>query len=247
MTPLLYLDDGNDERHSMAAALLAAGADVNAASTRTFLHPWRGSWNERPSGTTFLHMHVEARCARRCTGVPDCVQLALRAGANPSAVDGLQRTPLDLASGACTIQALITAQQQQQQLRRQQQQQQQLRRQQQQQQSAVRPPPPPVWADADFPPLPASRPPPAHHPPAAAPQDHHPSAPAPAPSRPAAFHERGGPKFECRICMEEVAELVALVPCGHRVMCAACAQGALSSGSCPICRTPTTAVMRIFD
>lgn len=112
----------------MAAALLAAGADINAASMQPFTHPWQCWYGEHPAGTTFLHMHAE--CCSRHNGVPACIQLALRAGACVSAVDGDGKTPLDIVAEAAeaaaaypptwsspgppgTLQALITAQQQQ--------------------------------------------------------------------------------------------------------------------------------------
>lgn len=95
VTPLLYLDTENDEKHSMAAGLLAAGADVNAASTQPFTSTWPPGRKPHPCGTTFLHQHL--RCARWTDGMPDCVQRALRAGANVGAVDGLGRTQIGRA------------------------------------------------------------------------------------------------------------------------------------------------------
>jgi serine/threonine protein kinase len=53
---------------------------------------------------------------------------------------------------------------------------------------------------------------------------------------------------ECCICLraEELGKLLALVPCGHRCVCAACS--ALVVGhSCPVCRTEARQAIRVFD
>ena len=48
------------------------------------------------------------------------------------------------------------------------------------------------------------------------------------------------------------AELVALVPCGHRCMCEECWRARLlprepAARLCPICHTPASTAMRVFD
>jgi serine/threonine protein kinase len=53
---------------------------------------------------------------------------------------------------------------------------------------------------------------------------------------------------ECCICLqpEEVGKLLALVPCGHRCVCAGCS--ALVVGhTCPVCRTEARQAIRVFD
>ncbi len=53
---------------------------------------------------------------------------------------------------------------------------------------------------------------------------------------------------ECCICLkaEEVSKLLALVPCGHRCVCAECS--ALVVGrTCPVCRTEARQAIRVFD
>ncbi len=53
---------------------------------------------------------------------------------------------------------------------------------------------------------------------------------------------------ECCICLkaEEVGKLLALVPCGHRCVCADCS--ALVVGhTCPVCRTQARQAIRVFD
>jgi len=53
---------------------------------------------------------------------------------------------------------------------------------------------------------------------------------------------------ECCICLkaEEVGKLLALVPCGHRCVCAQCS--ALVVGrTCPVCRTEARQAIRVFD
>ena len=53
---------------------------------------------------------------------------------------------------------------------------------------------------------------------------------------------------ECCICLkaEEVGKLLALVPCGHRCVCADCS--ALVVGHfCPVCRTEARQAIRVFD
>ncbi len=53
---------------------------------------------------------------------------------------------------------------------------------------------------------------------------------------------------ECCVCLraEEVGKLLALVPCGHRCVCADCS--ALVVGhACPVCRTEARQAIRVFD
>jgi hypothetical protein len=56
---------------------------------------------------------------------------------------------------------------------------------------------------------------------------------------------------ECCICLkaEEVSKLLALVPCGHRCVCAECSApvSALVVGrTCPVCRTEARQAIRVF-
>ena len=48
----------------------------------------------------------------------------------------------------------------------------------------------------------------------------------------------------CVVCME-AKRCVAVVPCGHRVLCEACSQRAMTL--CPMCRVPVTSLLKIFD
>lgn len=52
----------------------------------------------------------------------------------------------------------------------------------------------------------------------------------------------------CCICHEGKSrhELFALVPCGHRCVCAECAP-LMVQKSCPVCRIVTVMAMRVFD
>ena len=53
---------------------------------------------------------------------------------------------------------------------------------------------------------------------------------------------------ECCICLktEKLGQLLALVPCGHRCVCADCS--ALVVGrTCPVCRTQAREAIRVFD
>jgi uncharacterized coiled-coil protein SlyX len=52
----------------------------------------------------------------------------------------------------------------------------------------------------------------------------------------------------CCICHESKSrhELFALVPCGHRCVCAGCAS-LMMHKPCPVCRTATIMAMRVFD
>ncbi len=53
---------------------------------------------------------------------------------------------------------------------------------------------------------------------------------------------------ECCICLktEQLGKLLALVPCGHRCVCADCS--ALVVGrTCPVCRTQAREAIRVFD
>jgi hypothetical protein len=53
---------------------------------------------------------------------------------------------------------------------------------------------------------------------------------------------------ECCMCLkaEDVGKLLALVPCGHRCVCADCS--ALVVGhTCPVCRTEARQAIRVFD
>ena len=61
----------------------------------------------------------------------------------------------------------------------------------------------------------------------------------------------GSPKRamgECCICLERTAKdrLLALVPCGHKCVCAGCADR-LVRKPCPICRKKVREVLRVYD
>ena len=53
---------------------------------------------------------------------------------------------------------------------------------------------------------------------------------------------------ECCICLkaEEVGKLLALVPCGHRCVCADCSTLVVGH-TCPVCRTEARQAIRVFD
>ena len=50
---------------------------------------------------------------------------------------------------------------------------------------------------------------------------------------------------ECVVCLER-KPVMALVPCGHRVLCESCHVD-LQTRQCPICMTPVESVLKIFD
>ena len=66
------------------------------------------------------------------------------------------------------------------------------------------------------------------------PESAEPKPPEPASTEPAAT--------ECAICLDDDAEY-AVVPCGHRCLCANCSE---TVSQCPVCRTQMTAVLRVF-
>jgi len=53
---------------------------------------------------------------------------------------------------------------------------------------------------------------------------------------------------DCCICMERmpIQRLLAIVPCGHRCVCAEDAHHVVGK-ACPVCRTPATEAIRVFD
>ena len=63
--------------------------------------------------------------------------------------------------------------------------------------------------------------------------------PEPEPPRPASTNPITA---ECAICLDDNAEY-AVVPCGHRCLCASCIK---SVSDCPVCRGAMTAVLRVF-
>ena len=63
--------------------------------------------------------------------------------------------------------------------------------------------------------------------------------PEPEPPRPASTDPA---TTDCAVCLDGNAEY-AVVPCGHRCLCASCIK-ALSE--CPVCRGAMTAVLRVF-
>ena len=50
---------------------------------------------------------------------------------------------------------------------------------------------------------------------------------------------------QCAICLD-AESTHALVPCGHRCVCAVCAERALRSGQCPLCREPCDTALRVY-
>ncbi len=56
---------------------------------------------------------------------------------------------------------------------------------------------------------------------------------------------------ECCICFGELpaADVVALVPCGHRCVCEPCAAALLRSNKrlCPYCEVPAASWLRVYD
>ena len=68
----------------------------------------------------------------------------------------------------------------------------------------------------------------------AVPESAEPEPPEPASTEPAAT--------ECAICFDDDAEF-AVIPCGHRCLCASCIKAV---SDCPVCRGAMTAVLRVF-
>ena len=66
------------------------------------------------------------------------------------------------------------------------------------------------------------------------PESAEPEPPKPASTEPATA--------ECAICLDDDAEY-AVVPCGHRCLCASCIKAV---SDCPVCRGAMTAVLRVF-
>ena len=66
------------------------------------------------------------------------------------------------------------------------------------------------------------------------PESAEPEPPKPASTEPAAT--------ECAICLDDAAEF-AVIPCGHRCLCARCIKAV---SDCPMCRGAMTAVLRVF-
>lgn len=96
----------------MAAALLAAGASIDAASTQAFRHPSPHPHvgDLYPRGTTFLHLHSICSSIYHKRETCRGLDLALASGADVAAVDGTGRTPLHLAAGShVATQALMQA------------------------------------------------------------------------------------------------------------------------------------------
>ena len=63
--------------------------------------------------------------------------------------------------------------------------------------------------------------------------------PEPEPPRPASTDPA---TTECAVCLDGNAEY-AVVPCGHRCLCASCIKAV---PECPVCRGAMTAVLRVF-
>lgn len=54
---------------------------------------------------------------------------------------------------------------------------------------------------------------------------------------------------ECCVCLLEVKELLAIIPCGHRCICQSCAEILMKrekNSECPICRGPMEGVLKIY-
>ena len=66
-----------------------------------------------------------------------------------------------------------------------------------------------------------------------------PELPKPEPPRPASTNPTTA---ECAICLDDNAEY-AVVPCGHRCLCASCTKAV---SKCPVCRGAMTTVLRVF-
>lgn len=49
----------------------------------------------------------------------------------------------------------------------------------------------------------------------------------------------------CALCLQE-KQLIACVPCGHRIMCQAC-YNKLTDRRCPVCRTPIQSTLMVWD
>lgn len=52
--------------------------------------------------------------------------------------------------------------------------------------------------------------------------------------------------WACALCLDG-RHTHALVPCGHKCLCAECSLKYAAGGSCPICRAPVESVMRVWD
>jgi hypothetical protein len=55
---------------------------------------------------------------------------------------------------------------------------------------------------------------------------------------------------ECCVCLDDVlvADLLLLLPCAHRCVCAACAAALLAEARpCPKCREPVARASRVFE
>ena len=63
--------------------------------------------------------------------------------------------------------------------------------------------------------------------------------PEPEPPNPASTESAA---TECAICFDDDAEF-AVIPCGHRCLCASCIKAV---SDCPVCRGAMTAVLRVF-
>ena len=64
-----------------------------------------------------------------------------------------------------------------------------------------------------------------------------------APPAPRALPPPGG---ECTVCMDQ-ANTHVLVPCGHKCVCAGCAELVRVQGACPICRTAIVWVCEVYE
>ena len=51
----------------------------------------------------------------------------------------------------------------------------------------------------------------------------------------------------CVVCLNAHRQNIALVPCGHSIMCGQCAQTIVSNGQhCPLCRSPVAQLLNIY-
>ncbi|KAJ1482268.1 hypothetical protein T484DRAFT_1952444 [Baffinella frigidus] len=62
---------------------------------------------------------------------------------------------------------------------------------------------------------------------------------------PAAETLEGGGRA-CVVCLERLA-VMALLPCGHRCVCARCSDGGALRSVCPMCRADVENAVRVFD
>ena len=65
-------------------------------------------------------------------------------------------------------------------------------------------------------------------------------------SRPEGSPVRARKRGECAVCMDS-ANTHVLVPCGHKCVCAGCAELIKTQGSCPMCRAQVVWVCEVYE